>query len=120
MDEELFDYPWVYAVEVGRWYLDDQEAARLREYLLRGGFLVVDDFHGSYEWAGFASSMNRVFPDRSTRRDSGDRPRCCTRCTTSTTARRFRASRYVWSGTDVGRTTATLPTGGASTMTASA
>ena len=65
MDEELFDYPWVYAVEVGRWYLDDQEAARLREYLLRGGFLVVDDFHGSYQWAGFASSMNRVFPDRS-------------------------------------------------------
>src|SRR5690606_29988931 len=32
-DDSLFDYPWLYAVEVGRWYLDDVEAARLREYL---------------------------------------------------------------------------------------
>ena len=64
MDEELFDYPWLYAVEVGRWQLDDREAERLREYLLRGGFLMVDDFHGSYEWAVFVESMQRVFPDR--------------------------------------------------------
>jgi hypothetical protein len=64
LDDELFDYPWVYAVEVGGWYLDEQEAERLREYLLRGGFLVVDDFHGTYEWASFMESMRRVFPDR--------------------------------------------------------
>lgn len=64
MDEELFDFPWVYAVEVGHWQLDDREAERLREYLLRGGFLMVDDFHGSYEWAVFVASMQRVFPDR--------------------------------------------------------
>jgi hypothetical protein len=64
MDEALFDYPWLYAVEVGWWLLDDEEAARLREYLLRGGFLMVDDFHGSREWAGFVASMERVFPDR--------------------------------------------------------
>jgi hypothetical protein len=64
MDESLFDYPWVYAVEVGSWMLSDEEAARLRDYLLRGGFLVVDDFHGSMEWAGFIESMHRVFPDR--------------------------------------------------------
>lgn len=64
MDEGLFDYPWLYAVEVGGWYLDDMEAARLRDYLLRGGFLMVDDFHGSREWAGFVDSMQRVFPDR--------------------------------------------------------
>lgn len=63
-DEELFDYPWLYAVEVGAWYLDEMEAARLREYLLKGGFLMVDDFHGSREWAGFMDSMQRVFPDR--------------------------------------------------------
>jgi hypothetical protein len=36
----------------------------LREYLLRGGFLLVDDFHGDYEWAMFQASMARVFPDR--------------------------------------------------------
>lgn len=64
MDEGLFDYPWIYAVEVGRWHLDEREAGRLREYLLRGGFLMVDDFHGEYEWAGFTDSLHRVFPDR--------------------------------------------------------
>jgi hypothetical protein len=64
MDDKLFDYPWIYAVEVGHWMLDDQEAARLREYLLRGGFLMVDDFHGTSEWAQFVASMQRVFPDR--------------------------------------------------------
>jgi hypothetical protein len=64
MDDSLFDYPWIYAVEVGTWVLSDQEAARLRDYLLRGGFLVVDDFHGSLQWAGFVQSMHRVFPDR--------------------------------------------------------
>ena len=63
-DDTLFNYPWLYAVEVGQWYLDETEAARLREYLLRGGFLMVDDFHGSREWQGFVSSMSRVFPDR--------------------------------------------------------
>lgn len=64
LNEELFDYPWVYAVEVGRWHLSEVEAEHLREYLLRGGFLMVDDFHGSYEWASFLASMQRVFPDR--------------------------------------------------------
>ena len=64
LEDEIFDYPWLYAVEVGGWYLDGIEAARLREYLLRGGFLVVDDFHGSREWEGFLDSMQRVFPDR--------------------------------------------------------
>ena len=64
LDPQLFDHPWVYAVEVGHWYLDDNEAARLREYLLRGGFLVVDDFHGTYEWSVFIDSIRRVFPDR--------------------------------------------------------
>lgn len=63
-DDALFDYPWLYAVEVGRWQLDDDEAARLREYLLRGGFLMTDDFHGTRQWQIFVESMQRVFPDR--------------------------------------------------------
>jgi uncharacterized protein DUF4159 len=63
-DERIFDYPWLYAVEVGQWYLDESEAARLREYLDRGGFLMVDDFWGEYEWSIFTDSMLRVFPDR--------------------------------------------------------
>lgn len=64
MDEEIFDYPWIYAVEVGHWNLSDQEASHMRDYLLRGGFLMVDDFHGTYEWAAFVASMERIFPDR--------------------------------------------------------
>ncbi|WP_160144280.1 DUF4159 domain-containing protein, partial [Parafrankia sp. Ea1.12] len=49
-DPEIFDHPWIYGVEVGRWALSDEEAAQLREYLLRGGFLMVDDFHGTVQW----------------------------------------------------------------------
>ena len=63
-DERVFDYPWLYGVEVGQWYLSDSEAALLREYLDRGGFLMVDDFWGEYEWSIFVDSMLRVFPDR--------------------------------------------------------
>ncbi len=64
MDDELFNTPWLYAVEVGGWMLSDEEATRLREYFLRGGFLMVDDFHGSSEWEVFIASMRRVFPNR--------------------------------------------------------
>jgi hypothetical protein len=63
-DQSTFDFPWMYAVEVGYWYLTDEQVAKLREYLLRGGFLMTDDFHGTAEWMGFMHSMSRVFPDR--------------------------------------------------------
>lgn len=62
--DDLFNYPFIYAVEVGQWYLSDAQAAKLREFLLRGGFLMVDDFHGTFEWEVFMASMSRVFPDR--------------------------------------------------------
>jgi hypothetical protein len=61
---DQFDWPWLYAVEVGQWDLTDEIAKGLREYLLRGGFLMVDDFHGTAEWSNFVRSMSRVFPDR--------------------------------------------------------
>lgn len=64
IDAELFDHPFLYAVEVGQWDLSDADAAALRQYLLRGGFLMVDDFHGSAEWEVFMESLRRVFPDR--------------------------------------------------------
>jgi hypothetical protein len=64
LDENIYDFPWIYAVEVGYWHLNEQEAARMRDYLLRGGFLMVDDFHGAWEWSSFLASMQRVFPDR--------------------------------------------------------
>lgn len=65
LDDTLFDYPVIYAVKVGYWDLSKQETDRLREYLAKGGFLIVDDFHGPEEWAQFMSSMQRIFPGRS-------------------------------------------------------
>ena len=62
--DDLFDYPWLYAVEVGSWAFSDPQATRMREYLLRGGFLMVDDFHGEYEWQSFLEGMRTIFPDR--------------------------------------------------------
>jgi hypothetical protein len=61
-DERLFDYPWIYATQTGWWGLTDAETSRLREYLLRGGFLVVDDFWGPEQWEVFRRTMDRVFP----------------------------------------------------------
>jgi len=63
-DDRIFDYPWIYATQVGFWDLRKDETDRLREYLLRGGFLVVDDFHGPQDWEVFRDSMRRVFPNR--------------------------------------------------------
>jgi hypothetical protein len=63
-DDDIYNWPWIYAVEVGYWNLGPAEAAKLRDYLLRGGFLMIDDFHGTMGWEYFNSSMVRVFPDR--------------------------------------------------------
>jgi hypothetical protein len=63
-DEELFDYPWLYAVEPGSWDLTEKEAQALRQYMLRGGFMVFDDFHGEWGWTMFMRSFQRIFPDR--------------------------------------------------------
>ena len=64
LDDKLFDYPWIYATQTAYWDLSDQEIARLREYLLRGGFLVTDDFWGPEEWQIFRQTMDRVFPGK--------------------------------------------------------
>jgi hypothetical protein len=62
--DDVYNWPWLYAVEVGHWNLTDAQAKKLREYLLRGGFFMCDDFHGTEEWEVFTASMKRVFPDR--------------------------------------------------------
>ena len=62
--DDFMDFPWMYAVEVGRWDFDEKQAGRLREFLLKGGFLMVDDFHGEFEWSVFAQGIQKVFPDR--------------------------------------------------------
>jgi hypothetical protein len=63
-DPDLRRYPFLYAVEVGHMALSDAEVGALRDYLLAGGFLVVDDFWGTLEWEVFEANMRRVFPDR--------------------------------------------------------
>ena len=62
--DAIFDYPWIYAVQVQTWSFSDEEAARLRQYLNRGGFLMVDDFHGTEDWEDFMKGMQQVLPGR--------------------------------------------------------
>ena len=61
---ELFDYPFAYMLEVGSLRLSQSEAGNLREYLLRGGFIFIDDFHGEREWQRFYTEFKKIFPKR--------------------------------------------------------
>jgi len=60
--DDVFDWPWMYGVAIGDWRLSDSEAARLRRYFERGGFLMVDDFHNEREWASFMDGIHRILP----------------------------------------------------------
>ena len=65
--DEIFDYPFLYALEMGRnggLALSPKELENLREYLLRGGFLLIDDFWGVRQWDAFYADFSRIFPDR--------------------------------------------------------
>jgi hypothetical protein len=62
--DDIYNWPTLYGVEVGYWSLNDEEAVQLRDYLNRGGFLMVDDFHGNTEWGIFEEGIKKVFPDR--------------------------------------------------------
>jgi hypothetical protein len=61
-DETLFQCPFIMMTEVGAASFTDQEADKLREYLLKGGFLWVDDFWGSYAWRVWVAQIRKVFP----------------------------------------------------------
>jgi len=65
-DDRIFDHPFLFLQQPaqGGWDPTEEEAKRLREYLARGGFLLVDDFHGEREWEYFAYEIGRVLPDR--------------------------------------------------------
>ena len=70
MDERIFDHPILYLTEPGYWQTNDEEVGRLREYLDRGGFLIIDDFHDygrghvGPQWNNMYDNMKRVYPDR--------------------------------------------------------
>lgn len=61
-DPEIFRHPIAYIVEVGFWQPSDEEVAALRTWLLKGGFLIVDDFRGDH-LDNFVAQMRRVLPD---------------------------------------------------------
>jgi Domain of unknown function (DUF4159) len=62
--DEIYNWPWVYAVQVESWTFTEAQATRLRNYLLKGGFLMVDDFHGEADWQAFLGGMRLIFPNR--------------------------------------------------------
>jgi Domain of unknown function (DUF4159) len=66
-DPKIFKYPIIYIIEVSWWTLTDKQALALRAYMLKGGFVIVDDFKaagdfGSPGWDPFAANMQRVLP----------------------------------------------------------
>jgi hypothetical protein len=63
MDDRLFDYPLIYFVEPGFLELSNEQAARLHEYISRGGFVFFDDFWGEYEWENLQEQLHRVSPE---------------------------------------------------------
>jgi Domain of unknown function (DUF4159) len=69
-DKELFQYPVAYIIEVGWWSPTAQQAANLRQFLLKGGFLIVDDFKPTGwrgipggGWEPFVEAIGRVLPE---------------------------------------------------------
>jgi hypothetical protein len=64
IDEKIWQYPWLYMVEPSNLLLSEKDIVTLREHLLRGGTLTMDDFHGPYEWDLTVRQLKLVFPDR--------------------------------------------------------
>lgn len=67
-DPELMKYPVTFMTEAGYWQMNDKEAAGLRAYLLKGGFIIFDDFrddgrNGYTGWSNFTTQMKRVIPN---------------------------------------------------------
>jgi hypothetical protein len=62
--DEIYNWPWIFVEDAGAWRINQPEAARLREYLQRGGFIFLDDTHGDYEWANLLTVTNAIVPGR--------------------------------------------------------
>ena len=62
-DPRIFDNPVIYMSEPGGWTTDEAEATNLRAYLLKGGFIIFDDFDGDVEWRNLVAQMKAVLPE---------------------------------------------------------
>jgi hypothetical protein len=60
--DDLYEWPWIYVEDPGAWKISDDEAARLRRYLLRGGSMMIDDSHGNYEWSVAVEGLRKILP----------------------------------------------------------
>ena len=63
VSDDIYNYPWVYVVEPGHWDLPEPQARKLREYIDRGGFLMTDDFHGTYRMGDFHGGPEEGLPE---------------------------------------------------------
>src|SRR5829696_2466231 len=63
LDDRIFDYPILYIVEPGFMELSPEQAARLREYIMRGGFIFLDDFWGEFEWQNVQDQFHKILPE---------------------------------------------------------
>jgi hypothetical protein len=61
-DPELMKFPVAYLCEAGYWRPTDAEVKGLRNYLLKGGFIIFDDFARN-DWENFTQQLKRAFPD---------------------------------------------------------
>ncbi|HLH43539.1 MAG TPA: DUF4159 domain-containing protein [Bryobacteraceae bacterium] len=62
--DDIFNWPFLYCAGPDQWNLTDEQYARVREYLDRGGFILGDDFWGESDWHYFQRNMDRLFPGR--------------------------------------------------------
>jgi len=62
-DPRIFENPVIYMSEPGYWTTDEREATNLRTYLLKGGFIIFDDFDGDAEWRNLVTQMKVVLPE---------------------------------------------------------
>lgn len=61
-DPELMKYPLAYMSEPGFWTMTDDERENLRNYVLKGGFIIFDDFAGPSQGANFATRVRELLP----------------------------------------------------------
>jgi hypothetical protein len=62
--DDIYNWPWLYAGLPGNWDLTSKQAAKIRDFLDRGGFLMAEDFWGPQEWRDFETGMRKIFPER--------------------------------------------------------
>lgn len=62
--DDIFNWPWIFVEDAGAWSMSAPQAKRLREYLSKGGFMMLDDTHGDYEWNNLVDGVRMIFPDR--------------------------------------------------------